>query len=95
MPSSAQPSTSFGAYVDTSPRRTTRVVADVGVNNEAIEKLNSDLAAIDNQKRKLLDLVAVLSTKTRRIEHRIRELKVEQEQALIIRLSYTGRACSR
>ena len=96
MQSSARSSTSFGAYVDISPQRATRVVADVGVDNkEAIEKLNCELATIDNQKQKFLDLMAVLNIKRRRIEHKIYELRVEQEQALIIRLSYTGRACSR
>ena len=96
MQSSAQSSTSFGVYVDISPQRAARVVADVGVdNNEAIEKLNCELATMDTQKNKFLELIAVLNIKRRRIEHKIYELRVEQEQALIIRLSYTGRACSR
>ena len=71
-------------YVDISPQRATRVVADVGVDNkEAIEKLNCELATIDNQKQKFLDLMAVLNIKRRRIEHKIYELRVEQEQALL------------
>ena len=83
-------------YVDIPPRHREHVVADVGVDNSAaIEKLNCELATIDQQKRKLLDIIAVLNTKTRRTEHKIHELKNEQEKALIIRLSYTGRACSR
>ena len=75
--SSAQSSTSFGVYVDISPQRAARVVADVGVDNkEAIEKLNCELATIDQQMRKFLDLMVVL-------EHKIHELRVEQEQALL------------